>query len=253
MPNLTRGIVLAVCCLVAPAAPLLAQPPAPAAAQPPPPPPPREGTAEFSFVGTSGNASTSALGLGGDYIVRTAPWEFRSRAAYVRNKSESELKAEAFKASFRASRTLTERLSAFTEYGFLHDEFAGIESRNTIDGGVTYALVRPQPHQLDVDVGLGYAHEGRVAGDDISTAQALTGARYKFRLSDTAEVTDDLALVFSLSDGDDWRTSNAAAVTVKITTLFSLKVSNVIRFVNAPAPDFEKTDTLTSVALVAKF
>src|SRR5437016_3063527 len=35
--------------------------------QPPPagPPPVREGSAEFAFVGTSGNASTQSLGLGG--------------------------------------------------------------------------------------------------------------------------------------------------------------------------------------------
>jgi hypothetical protein len=30
-------------------------------------------------------------------------------------------------------------------------------------------------------------------------------------------------------------------------------VSNVIRYVNSPVNDFRKTDTLTSVALVAKF
>jgi putative salt-induced outer membrane protein len=226
-----------------------AQPPSPA----PPPPPPREGTAEFSFVGTSGNSSTSALGLGGEYIVRQAPWVFRGKVAYVRNESDDELKAEAFKALMRASRTLTERLSVFGEYGYLHDQFAGIESRHTIDAGVTWALLRPQPHQLDVDAGLGYAHENRVAGDRISTAQALAGARYKFTLSDTADVTDDLSLSCSLSDADDWRTSNAVALTVKVTTIFSLKLSNMVRYVNTPVSGLETTDTLTSVALVAKF
>ena len=71
-------------------------------------------------------------------------------------------------------------------------------------------------------------------GEDISTAQALLGSRYKYTLSDTAEITDDLAFTFSLSDGDDWRTSNAAALTVKIAAVFSLKVSNIVRYVNAP-------------------
>ena len=150
-------------------------------------------------------------------------------------------------------RTLTERLSAFGEYGYLHDRFAGIESRNTVAGGVSYALVRPQPHQLDVDAGIGYAHESRVEGETLSTAEALLGARYKYRLSDTADVTDDLTFSFSLSDSDDWRTGNAAALTVKIAAIFSLKLSNIVRYVNAPVAGFETTDTLTSVALVAKF
>lgn len=233
--------------------PLRAQTPVPAASQPPPPPPPREGTAEFSFVGTTGNASTSALGLSGEYIMRPTPWEVRGRVAYVRNDAEDELKAEAFRALVRAGRTLTERLSAFGEYGYLHDRFAGIESRNTVAGGVSYALVRPQPHQLDVDAGIGYAHESRVEGETLSTAEALLGARYKYRLSDTADVTDDLTFSFSLSDSDDWRTGNAAALTVKIAAIFSLKLSNIVRYVNAPVAGFETTDTLTSVALVAKF
>jgi putative salt-induced outer membrane protein len=243
---------LVICCILLSSTPLAAQtPPQPAPA--PPPPPPREGTAEFSFVATSGNASTSALGLGGEYIVRRAPWQFRAKAAYVRNESDDVLKAEPFTSLLRASRTLGDRLSAFGEYGYLHDRFAGIESRHTIDGGVTVAAVRPQPHQLDLDAGLGYSHEDRVAGPRISTAVALLGARYKFRLSNTAEVTDDLLFNFSLSQGDDWRAGNIAALTLKIASIFSLKLSHTYRFVNAPAEGFEATDTMTSVALVAKF
>ena len=230
-----------------------APPPQPAAAAPPPPPPPREGTAEFSFVGTSGNAETSALGLGGEYIVRRDPWQFRGKVGYVRNKSDDELKAESFKGLLRASRTLTDRLSAFGEYGYFHDRFAGIESRNTIDGGLTFALVRPAPHQLDVDVALGYAHENRVEGENLSTAQLLGGARYKFIISETADITDDARMSFSLSDSDDWRSENIAGLTVKIATIFSLKLSNTFRYVHAPALGFESTDVITSLALVAKF
>jgi putative salt-induced outer membrane protein len=191
--------------------------------------------------------------LGGEYIARRAPWAFRGKVGYVRNESEGELKAESFKGLLRASRTLNERLAAFGEYGYLHDRFAGIESRNTIDGGLTYAVVRPQPHQLDVDVALGYANENRVLGDNVSTAQALTGARYKFFISDTADVSDDVRLSFSLSDGSDWRGDNVVALTVKVAAIVSLKVSNAVRYINAPAAGFETTDVITSIALVAKF
>jgi putative salt-induced outer membrane protein len=232
---------------------LQAQAPAPAQPETPPPPPPREGTAEFSFVGTSGNASTSALGLGAEYIMRSEPWGLRAKMAYVRNKSEDELKAETFGALARASRTLRPRLSAFGEYGYLHDRFAGIESRNTVGGGVTFALVRPRPHQLDIDAALGYAHENRVVGETISGAEAATGARYKLVLSETADITDEITFSFSLSEAEDWRTRNTVALTAKMTTIFSLKVSNNVRYVHAPVEGFETTDVITSVALVAKF
>jgi putative salt-induced outer membrane protein YdiY len=233
---------------LASATPVQAQQPSP-----PPPPPPQEGTAEFSFVGTSGNASTEALGLSGEYIVRRAPWEFKGKAAYVRNESEDILNAESFAGLFRVARILTPRVSMFGQYRYLQDEFAGIDSRNAIDGGVTIAVVRPRPHQFDVDLGIGYANEQRLVGDDLSSAQGITTARYKLAVSETAEITDDLGLTFSLSDSDDVRLGNIVALTAKITTIFSLKVSNTVRYVKEPAPGFLNTDTITAVALVAKF
>jgi putative salt-induced outer membrane protein len=247
------GIVAIALTLIGAAAPFGYAQQAQQQQQPPPPPPPREGTAEFSFVGTSGNASTNALGLGAEYIARQMPWEFRGKAVYVRNESEDVLKAESFTTIVRAQRTLRPRLSAFGQYGYLHDVFAGIDARNTIEGGLSFALIRPQPHQLDVDGGFGYANEQRVIGDDLSSAQVFTGARYVFTLSDTAQITDDLRFSSSLADGRDWRTANIAAVTAKLTTVLSLKLSSTVRYVHAPPDDFETTDTITAMALVAKF
>jgi putative salt-induced outer membrane protein len=221
--------------------------------QPPPPPPPREGSAEVSFVGTSGNASTNALGLAGEYIVREAPWKYTAKAAYVRNESEGLLNAQSFVAGFRATRTMTDRISVFGQYGYLRDTFAGVEHRNVIDAGVQYAAIRPNPHQLDLEAGIGYANEQRIVGDDLSAAQGFAGALYKLRISETAELSDEFRFAASFADAGDWRVANTAAVTAKLTTVLSLKVSNIVRYVNEPVLGFETTDTLTSVALVAKF
>jgi putative salt-induced outer membrane protein YdiY len=42
-------------------------------------------------------------------------------------------------------------------------------------------------------------------------------------------------------------------VTTKLASGLSLKVSNAIRYANFPPPGFKKTDSVTSVAIVAKF
>jgi putative salt-induced outer membrane protein len=224
-----------------------------AASAPKPPPPPHEGSAEFAFVGTTGNSSTRSIGLGGEVIDRPGRWELSAKVAYVRNETESDLKAESIALSTKAARALTARLSAFGRYVYLHDRFAGIESRNGAEGGLAYILVDAAPHKLTVDGGVGYAHESRVSGPNLSTATVPAGALYTLKLSETAEIGDDGRFVFSLSDGDDWRYANVASVTAKLTTLLSLKLTNTVRFVNAPVPGFEKTDTITAVALVAKF
>jgi len=226
-----------------------AQAPAPV----PAPPPKYETSAEFAFVGTSGNSSTQSLGLGAEFIERPDSWVFTTKTAYVRNESASELKAESFFLTFQGARTLSPRLSAFGRFGFLHDRFAGIEHRNTVEGGLAFVLVNAAPHKLVVDGGLGYANERRVLGPDLSTAIVPAGATYTLKISNTAEISDDGRFVFSLSEGADWRLANIAGITAKLTTVFSLKLSNTVRYVNAPALGFEKTDTITAIALVAKF
>jgi putative salt-induced outer membrane protein len=213
----------------------------------------REGTFDFSFVATTGNSSTQSIGLSGDVIFRPTNWEIRNKAAFVKSSTDDELRAQSVIYFFRASRTLTSRMSAYGQYDFQRDRFAGIEQRHTVSGGVSYLLVDRERHAFSVDGGLGYANEQRAAGDDLSTAVADLGWAYKFKLSDTAEVTDDFRFNASLSDGDDWRIGHIIAVTAKMTGLLSLKLSNAVRFRNAPPETFKQTDTITSMALVAKF
>jgi len=222
-------------------------------AAPPSPPPEREGSAEFAYVGTSGNSSTQTIGLGGELIFRPAPWETRLKVGYIRNKADEELTAESFLLVFRAQRLLRPRLSAYGQYGYQRDRFAGILDRNAVEGGLAYVWIDQAPHKLIVDGGLGYANEQRVLGDDISTATAGGGGVYTLKFSETSELSEDGHFVFSLSDGDDWRYANIVSLTAKMTTILSLKLSNRVRYVNMPVIGFKSTDVITAVALVAKF
>lgn len=216
--------------------------------------PAREGTAEFAFVGTSGNSETMSIGIGGTLIFRPDPvWEIDFRTSYIRNDSDDLKTAESFLFGARISRRISERLMMFGQYGYLRDRFAGIEHRNSLDAGLAFLLFEDAMHKLVVDGLLGYANEQRLLDDDISTATAGAGGVYILKLSENAQVTEDAHFNFSLSDGADWRFTNIAGVTAKLTTRFSLKVANTIRYVNEPALGFDSSDMITAVALVAKF
>jgi len=242
--------ILLLCALLSLPLPALAQAP-PAAA--PPPPPKQEGAAEFAFVGTTGNASTQTVGLNGELILRPEKWVITNKANFIRNESESELTAQSFGYLFRAARAFSPRLSAFGEYAYFRDEFAGIAHRNALVGGLSFKLVDLPKHVFFTDAGLGYMHETRLAADDVSSATWSLGAGYKWKISETAEFTEDFRVTGLFADASDWRILQAAAVSARLTKLFSLKVSNTIRYLHAPVPGFEDTDTTTSVALVAKF
>jgi putative salt-induced outer membrane protein len=220
---------------------------------PPPSPPEREGSAEFAFVGTTGNSSTQTIGLGGEYIYRPSPWETKLKLSYVRNEAEDQLKAQSLLFALRAQRLIKPRLAGYGQYGYQRDRFAGILNRHTIEGGLLYSLAQGDPQKLTVDAGFGYANEQRLLGDNLSTATVGGGGIYTLKISATSDISEDAHVVCSLSEGRDWRFANAVALTAKVTTIFSLKVSNTIRYVNQPVVGFKNTDAITAIALVAKF
>jgi len=241
--------VLAIALLAALPALASAQTPAPPAA----PPPEKEGSAEFAFVGTTGNSSTQTIGIGGDFTYRPAPWEAKVKVSYIRNESEDQLKAQAFVLTLRGQRTINPRLAGYGQYGYQRDRFAGILNRNTIEGGVSYLVLDQAPQKFVADGALGYAGETRLLGDDLSTATLGVGGVYTLKITATSDLSEDGHLVFSLSQGRDWRYANAVALGAKVSSLLTLKLSNTIRYLNLPVAGFKNTDVVTSIALVAKF
>ena len=225
-----------------------AAPPAPA-----PPPSVLEGSLAFAYLGTTGNASTQTIGLSGEVILRPDLWVVRNKAAFVRNESDGALTVESFTYLFRADGVLSTRSSAFGEYTYFRDEFAGVEHRNALIGGVSYTVVDRASHALSVDGGLGHVNEHRLVGPDVSSGTYAFGGRYRWKVSPTAELSEDSRLTGTFAAAGDWRVDNVVSIAARLTSLFSLKVSNTIRYANIPVPGFKKTDTNTAVALVATF
>jgi putative salt-induced outer membrane protein len=220
---------------------------------PPPPPPAREGKAEFALVTTSGNASAQTIGTAGEITLRPPRWVLLGKVGFVRQEANEVVSAKSLASLERASRVLSTRLQAFGEHAYLRDLFAGVENRNSIVGGLSYLLVQAGAHTLFADGGLGYLKEDRTIGSALSNPIAIAGTRYKLKLSETSDLTDDLATSFDLAEDGTWRLNHVIALTARIVPGFSLKVSNQLRFVDEPVPGFERTDTITSAALVLGF
>ena len=99
--------------------------------------------------------------------------------------------AESFQYLFRTERVLRPRTAAFGEYVFFRDEFAGILHRNAVVGGIVYTVVNRAAHVLSVDGGLGYLNEHRLTDADVSSATYAFGGAYRWKLSPTAELSED--------------------------------------------------------------
>jgi len=233
-----------------------AQEPPPA----PPEPPPHTctGSAELSFVSTSGNTDTQTLGLGGSIECKPNKWTYTAKAAFIRSEADDVETAKSLDTLFRAARDLAPRLKAYGQFIYFQNEFAGIENRYAVEGGLAYMLIVHPKHTLEIDGGIGYTKEDRVEvigilDEDLSFATARTGAIYRWKISENAEFGDDTGFTFNLNDGNDWRFGNVAYIAAKLTTVFALKFSYAVTYLNNPVPGFGKTDTITSAAVVAKF
>ena len=240
-------------------APSVAHAQAAAPPQAPPPPPRQEGTAQVAFVGTTGNSSTSTFSAGGEHSWRPNPWLVRNRALFVRSEAldsvtgEDAVTAESFLYLLRVERVLTTRLSAFGSFGFLRDKPAGVSSHQDVTGGLAYKIIDVTRVQFTADAGLGYMNENRLTGDDVHSVIATFGSLVKAKLTETTELTDELRILTTFDDASDWRLGHIVSLTVKMSEIFSLKVSNGVRYSNLPPPGFKKTDTTTAIALVASF
>jgi putative salt-induced outer membrane protein YdiY len=222
-------------------------------AQQPEPPKAREGKAEFALVTTSGNASSQTIGAAAEVTFRPTNWVIEGQTAFVRNETEDVVSAKSFTLRGRLSRVLNPRLQVFGQQAYLRDLFAGIEHRNSTVGGLSFLVFETPRQTFFADAGLGYLNEQRTVDDSLSTATTTGGGRYKLKLSETSDITEELLLSLDLSDDGTWRAANALALTAKIAAALSLKISNIVRYVDEPVLGFEQTDSITSAALVLSF
>jgi putative salt-induced outer membrane protein YdiY len=221
---------------------------------PPPEPPPRlEVSGQATFLGTTGNASSQSLGAGGEWAYRPDPWVYNAKAIFAQLETDDELTSRSFASLFRASRTLNERLSAYGQYDFLRDTFAGVEQRHVAEGGLSYLLVDRAPHRLSLDGALGYLYENRPDDEHFDSATLSAGAHYRLAISATSELLYEPRFLLTLADAGAWKYDQLAALNVSLTSILALKVSHTLRYSAEPPQGFQQTDTIVALSLVAKF
>jgi putative salt-induced outer membrane protein YdiY len=223
-----------------------------APAAPPSEPPPRlDVSARFTFLDTRGNASSQALGAGGEVTWRPDPWTHAAKAAFAQTKSDGELDARSLTALFRSARVLNERLSVYGQYDVLRDVFAGVDGRHVFEGGLSYLAHDAPRHRLRLDAALGYLYEQR-PDDHFDSLTLSSGAAYRFAISTTSEFTYEPRVLLPLAETDAWRFDQEAALTAALNSVLSLELSHTVRYSAEPPEGFDTTDAIMAVSLVAR-
>jgi putative salt-induced outer membrane protein len=227
---------------------LAEEPPAPV-----PPPPVWSGKAEASYVSTTGNTDVQTIGAGLEIDYKKDVWNGLAKGTFVQGKTNGETTARTIAGELRGARNLSPRFELFVQGDYFKNEFAGIDRRLSGEGGAAYSVVKTPAQELKFQAGVGYTKEDRLVGENKSFVSGQAGLLYKIKVSSTTDLSEEFSYVESFKDSSDWRIANTFSVTVAINKTFSLKASHNLAYLNEPVPGFGKTDTITSVALVAKF
>ena len=228
-------------------------PPCPCPPAIPPPPPLWSGEVGVSYLGTSGNTSTSSFG--GNFGLKWLPdpWALEAKFAFLRSESEHVVTAEAYDGSLTAARSLTKRLDVYGGSEYHRNVFAGIDYRINATAGVGYKVLDGPVTFLRPEVGFGYEKRKQVGIGTDSYPVGRAGLKFLWKFSAGGEFANETSFTDDLNETDNWVFRNKATVSAKLTNIFQLRLGWGIEYNNLPAPGFGKTDTVTSAAIVAKF
>jgi putative salt-induced outer membrane protein YdiY len=232
---------------IASAAAVLAQ-------EPPSGPPSWTGEGGLSFVQNSGNSETSTFGATLKLFHEEGPWKIGVSGGYLRS-SDSDVKtAERIDGLLRAERGFGERFGAYGQLGYLRNQFAGIDGNETLESGGLYKLAVGPKHFLSASAALAYTWEQRLPpAADRDFAGGRFAIAYKWQISPSADLTQDLDYLQSFKDSGDGRLTSKTALTAAINQVFAIKLGDALFFYNDPVPGKKKTDNTIYASIVARW
>ena len=228
-----------------------AQEPCPCPPPEPPPEPAWKTKLGLAYLATSGNSETETLGASLLVTRRPEPWGLEIAASYDRAETDDVVESERALAKVRVRRALGESWELFGEASGEQNEEAGIDQRLLLSAGATFHALEGPEHLLDLDAGLTWTDEDRVApAADASFTGGLAGLRYEWKFSERAAFRQQLLGFWSFEESDDWRLESLTALEAALTGRLALTVGYDLRYANQPIGGREDTDTTTRVALV---
>jgi putative salt-induced outer membrane protein len=164
----------------------------------------------------------------------------------------------------------------FVNGHWFRNEPAGLLDRYRGSAGIGYLFVDSAKHTFKGEVGATYTEDTKTlagppaeeASETYTSASAV--ADYRFKFSDTAELTSVANWFQDVDESDNWQANWATAVTASLTSKLALRVSYMLIYDNLPgsilinpgpgatttdqvAIEADKQDNLFTASLVLNF
>ena len=130
------------------------------------------------------------------------------------------------------------------------DKFGAYTRYSTVGVGYGTRAYQSEGHILDVEIGPGYFHGARSTGEDESGMTVRGAAVLKWKLSDSAQFSQNLSVERGTSN---IHSLAETALLTKINSTMQMKAAFSVRNDTSVPEDKKNTDTQTSVTLVYSF
>jgi putative salt-induced outer membrane protein YdiY len=206
-----------------------------------------------SFVGTSGNSDTSAAGADFSAHHRGEIWQVESTATAVRTSSDGETTAERYLGTLRGQRKLTKTIGLTSGIKLERDQFAGLDLRSILDGGLSWALVHHPEWTLDGVTSIAWLHESHSTGEDLDDPIGVFQLLSRIPFGASGDTTQRFTYYPDFKNSAAYRSEAEITAQAAMNAHLALKIGWLLRYSNAPVAGFEKTDSTTTASVVLRW
>lgn len=176
------------------------------------------------------------------------------KGRYLNAKANGVETARYIMTGLRYEKRVSSRFSFYIGEILERDKFVNIDKRLIFDFGGKYSFIDTEMSKWFSELGYRYMHEERL--DDTfafsNYARVYTEWEQKWNTSFSTKYWAEY--LANITDNKDWQFNSEISLSAMLNKVFSMKSGLLIRYDHFPAPGIlNKTDTLFSTALVAKF
>ena len=211
------------------------------------------GLIDLGYVQTSGNTDVQTV-TGRERIEHyTGAWTFAQELTAVQGETSDIETTARYTGLLRGGYDLSERIGLYLQGQWRREPYAGISRQFDEGFGAILHAIRPNPHEFDVESGLGMLQRTPTAGDEESFATARFAARYRYHFTDKAIASARGEYLMNLEDTGQGDLHAVLGVIAPITSGISLRMSYDVYTRTEPSPGFERTDTTFDTGVQISF
>ena len=204
------------------------------------------GKVSFGYLATSGNTENSNLNTAFEVGYTPGQWAHLLRGLAIYATESDATTSEAYELGWKTERNFSEQNFLFGRLDWRKDRFSTYEKQFSQTVGYGRRLISNAKHNLSVEVGAGARQSDLVIGTSEDEIIFRGGLNYSWALSETAELTENLAV--EAGDKNTYLESKTA-VSAKLVGNLALVASYTVKHNTDVLVFTEKTDTYTALSL----